>query len=178
MDEVGFVSVAFISHSPWKKVAQGRFLCFENIQAVLVHFIRTARREEPVELVCFYSAHKEPVFIVHQNISPYLVWFCAVLGGLQSKYPSRHKCLKSFFFFLIMSSFYQFRILIPHIGVMQPTCVYFLSRSLSYLNDLDRICQPSYVPTQQDVLRTRVKTTGIVETHFTFKDLYFKLVRL
>lgn len=44
----------------------------------------------------------------------------------------------------------------------------------SYLNDLDRISQPTYIPTQQDVLRTRVKTTGIVETHFTFKDLYFK----
>merc|ERR1712193_342937 len=26
-----------------------------------------------------------------------------------------------------------------------------------------------------DVLRTRVKTTGIVETHFTFKDLHFKM---
>lgn len=49
---------------------------------------------------------------------------------------------------------------------------------LSYLNDLDRICELNYVPTQQDVLRTRVKTTGIVETHFTFKDLYFKLVLL
>lgn len=46
----------------------------------------------------------------------------------------------------------------------------------SYLNDLERICLPSYIPTQQDVLRTRVKTTGIVETHFTFKDLYFKSV--
>lgn len=44
----------------------------------------------------------------------------------------------------------------------------------SYLNDLDRISVPNYVPTQQDVLRTRVKTTGIVETHFTFKDLHFK----
>ncbi|XP_029013429.1 guanine nucleotide-binding protein G(i) subunit alpha isoform X2 [Betta splendens] len=44
-----------------------------------------------------------------------------------------------------------------------------------YLNDLDRICQQNYVPTQQDVLRTRVKTTGIVETHFTFKELYFKM---
>ncbi|KAK5894523.1 hypothetical protein CesoFtcFv8_011206 [Champsocephalus esox] len=44
-----------------------------------------------------------------------------------------------------------------------------------YLNDLDRICQPNYIPTQQDVLRTRVKTTGIVETHFNFKDLYFKM---
>ncbi|XP_046896559.1 guanine nucleotide-binding protein G(i) subunit alpha [Hypomesus transpacificus] len=53
---------------------------------------------------------------------------------------------------------------------------YQLNDSASYyLNDLDRISQQSYVPTQQDVLRTRVKTTGIVETHFTFKDLYFKM---
>ncbi|XP_013380683.1 guanine nucleotide-binding protein G(i) subunit alpha isoform X2 [Lingula anatina] len=44
-----------------------------------------------------------------------------------------------------------------------------------YLNALDRISQPNYVPTEQDVLRTRVKTTGIVETHFTFKDLHFKM---
>ncbi|XP_061750214.1 guanine nucleotide-binding protein G(i) subunit alpha-1 [Nerophis ophidion] len=44
-----------------------------------------------------------------------------------------------------------------------------------YLNDLDRISHSTYVPTQQDVLRTRVKTTGIVETHFTFKDLHFKM---
>ncbi|VDN55666.1 unnamed protein product [Dracunculus medinensis] len=42
-----------------------------------------------------------------------------------------------------------------------------------YLNYLDRISQPGYVPTQDDVLRTRVKTTGIVETHFTYKDLMF-----
>lgn len=48
----------------------------------------------------------------------------------------------------------------------------------SYLNDLERICEQNYVPTQQDVLRTRVKTTGIVETHFTFKDLYFKSVHV
>nr|CAD7574602.1 unnamed protein product [Timema californicum] len=43
-----------------------------------------------------------------------------------------------------------------------------------YLNALDRISLPNYVPTQQDVLRTRVKTTGIVETHFSFKGLHFK----
>ena len=48
----------------------------------------------------------------------------------------------------------------------------------SYLNALDRISQSDYVPTEQDVLRTRVKTTGIVETHFTFKDLHFKSVLL
>uniref|UniRef100_A0A8C2JQS8 Guanine nucleotide-binding protein G(i) subunit alpha-2 n=1 Tax=Cyprinus carpio TaxID=7962 RepID=A0A8C2JQS8_CYPCA len=44
-----------------------------------------------------------------------------------------------------------------------------------YLNDLERIARADYIPTQQDVLRTRVKTTGIVETHFTFKDLHFKM---
>jgi len=44
-----------------------------------------------------------------------------------------------------------------------------------YLNALDRISSPGYIPTEQDVLRTRVKTTGIVETHFTFKDLHFKM---
>ncbi|XP_053481166.1 guanine nucleotide-binding protein G(i) subunit alpha isoform X1 [Ictalurus furcatus] len=53
---------------------------------------------------------------------------------------------------------------------------YQLNDSASYyLNDLERISQQSYMPTQQDVLRTRVKTTGIVETHFTFKELYFKM---
>ncbi|XP_007254617.2 guanine nucleotide-binding protein G(i) subunit alpha-2a [Astyanax mexicanus] len=44
-----------------------------------------------------------------------------------------------------------------------------------YLNDLDRIAMSNYIPSQPDVLRTRVKTTGIVETHFTFKDLHFKM---
>lgn len=43
-----------------------------------------------------------------------------------------------------------------------------------YLNSLDRISHPNYIPKQQDVLRTRVKTTGIVETHFSFKGLHFK----
>ena len=33
---------------------------------------------------------------------------------------------------------------------------------LSYLSSFDRLIQSDYIPTQQDVLRTRVKTTGIV----------------
>lgn len=44
-----------------------------------------------------------------------------------------------------------------------------------YLNALDRITQPNYIPTQQDVLKTRIKTTGIVETRFSFKGLQFKM---
>lgn len=42
-----------------------------------------------------------------------------------------------------------------------------------YLNAVDRITAPNYVPTQQDVLKTRIKTTGIVETRFSFKGLNF-----
>uniref|UniRef100_A0A3Q3XBW4 Uncharacterized protein n=1 Tax=Mola mola TaxID=94237 RepID=A0A3Q3XBW4_MOLML len=44
-----------------------------------------------------------------------------------------------------------------------------------YLNDLERLIQPGYVPTEQDVLRSRVKTTGIIETQFSFKDLHFRM---
>ncbi|CAG9855459.1 unnamed protein product [Phyllotreta striolata] len=44
-----------------------------------------------------------------------------------------------------------------------------------YLNALDRISHPNYIPSQQDVLRTRVKTTGIVETNFSFRNLHFKM---
>ena len=44
----------------------------------------------------------------------------------------------------------------------------------SYLNDLERLVQPGYIPTEQDVLRSRVKTTGIIETTFSHKDLHFR----
>ncbi|XP_076363632.1 guanine nucleotide-binding protein G(i) subunit alpha-1-like isoform X2 [Tachypleus tridentatus] len=54
---------------------------------------------------------------------------------------------------------------------------YQLSDSASYyLNSLDRICDENYIPSQEDVLRTRVKTTGIVESQFIFKGINFKMV--
>lgn len=53
---------------------------------------------------------------------------------------------------------------------------YQLNDSASYfLNALPRISCPDYIPTQEDVLRTRVKTTGIIETKFTYRGLLFKL---
>lgn len=36
---------------------------------------------------------------------------------------------------------------------------------------------PDYVPSEQDVLHSRVKTTGIIETQFSFKDLNFRYER-
>lgn len=44
----------------------------------------------------------------------------------------------------------------------------------SFLDGLDRLGAKDYQPTEQDILRTRVKTTGIVEVHFSFKNLNFK----
>lgn len=38
--------------------------------------------------------------------------------------------------------------------------------SISYFNALDRMAAPNYTPTDQDILRSRVKTTGITETTF------------
>nr|ANX14409.1 Gnao [Penaeus vannamei] len=53
---------------------------------------------------------------------------------------------------------------------------YQLNDSAKYfLDDLDRLGAKDYQPTEQDILRTRVKTTGIVEVHFSFKNLNFKL---
>ena len=49
---------------------------------------------------------------------------------------------------------------------------------ISYLDALDRIGATGYEPTEQDLLRTRVKTTGIVEVQFDFKRLHFKYVAI
>jgi guanine nucleotide-binding protein G(i) subunit alpha len=53
---------------------------------------------------------------------------------------------------------------------------YQLNDSASYyLSSLDRLADPNYVPSLQDVLRTRVKTSGIIETDFSYKGINFKL---
>ncbi|KAJ3603604.1 hypothetical protein NHX12_028349 [Muraenolepis orangiensis] len=46
----------------------------------------------------------------------------------------------------------------------------------SYMNALDRISQPCYLPTQQDVLRVRVPTTGIIEYPFDLQSVIFRMV--
>ena len=54
---------------------------------------------------------------------------------------------------------------------------YQLSDSAGYfLNALDRLCSSSYVPSEQDVLRTRVRTTGIIETKFEYNNLHFNVI--
>ncbi|KAJ5561670.1 Heterotrimeric G-protein alpha subunit [Penicillium sp. DV-2018c] len=44
-----------------------------------------------------------------------------------------------------------------------------------YFDSIERIAQPDYLPTDQDVLRSRVKTTGITETVFVIGDLTYRM---
>jgi len=44
-----------------------------------------------------------------------------------------------------------------------------------YFDSIQRIGAPDYLPSDQDVLRSRVKTTGITESHFQIGELKYKL---
>lgn len=53
---------------------------------------------------------------------------------------------------------------------------YQLNDSAKYYFDaIERISSPDYSPTDQDVLRSRVKTTGITETKFQVLDLVYRM---
>ncbi|KAJ8260928.1 hypothetical protein COCON_G00166510 [Conger conger] len=45
-----------------------------------------------------------------------------------------------------------------------------------YLSALERISSPSYIPTQEDILRVRVPTTGIIEYPFDLDNTIFRMV--
>ena len=44
-----------------------------------------------------------------------------------------------------------------------------------YFQNMDRILNPSYTPTEQDVLKSRVQTTGVVETSFKTGNITYRL---
>jgi len=44
-----------------------------------------------------------------------------------------------------------------------------------YFDQLNTILNPSYLPSDQDILRSRVKTTGIVENTFLFNNSTFRI---
>ncbi|PRP86375.1 guanine nucleotide-binding protein alpha-1 subunit [Planoprotostelium fungivorum] len=45
-----------------------------------------------------------------------------------------------------------------------------------YLDDIERICDEQYKPTEQDILRSRSKTIGITETNFEVENVRFVMV--
>ena len=44
----------------------------------------------------------------------------------------------------------------------------------SYLSDLERIEKPDFLPTEQDILRARVPTTGLIEYPFDLDSIIFR----
>ena len=48
-----------------------------------------------------------------------------------------------------------------------------IESTIYYLNALHRIADPNYWPTVQDILHSRSRTTGIIETKFSFKVRFF-----
>ncbi|KAH9866022.1 hypothetical protein J1614_008586 [Plenodomus biglobosus] len=54
---------------------------------------------------------------------------------------------------------------------------YALHDNLNYFfQDIDRLFQKDFLPTDQDILRTRLRTTGISETIFELGNLTYKMV--
>jgi len=54
---------------------------------------------------------------------------------------------------------------------------YQLMDSAEYVfQNIDRFASPDFVPTEQDVLRVRARTTGIIETSFVIKETKFRMV--
>eukprot|EP01118_Nematostelium_gracile_P011151 TRINITY_DN3919_c0_g1_i2.p1 TRINITY_DN3919_c0_g1~~TRINITY_DN3919_c0_g1_i2.p1 ORF type:complete len:214 (+),score=48.34 TRINITY_DN3919_c0_g1_i2:511-1152(+) len=54
---------------------------------------------------------------------------------------------------------------------------YQLNDSASYFfNSIDRFISPSYIPTEQDVLRARIRSTGIEEAEFVFEHVPFRIL--
>jgi len=45
-----------------------------------------------------------------------------------------------------------------------------------YFENVERLAAPNYIPTEQDVLRSRAKTTGIIETDFQIERIKFRMV--
>ncbi|XP_021200776.1 G protein alpha q subunit isoform X2 [Helicoverpa armigera] len=44
-----------------------------------------------------------------------------------------------------------------------------------YLQEIDRVAAPNYLPTEQDILRVRVPTTGIIEYPFDLEEIRFSM---
>ncbi|KAL3081922.1 hypothetical protein niasHT_037100 [Heterodera trifolii] len=54
--------------------------------------------------------------------------------------------------------------------------IVLLDSALYFLDNLDRIADSAYVPNYQDILRTRMPTTGICEIEFKYKNAMLRMV--
>jgi len=56
------------------------------------------------------------------------------------------------------------------------TMFYIMDNIKYYFDDIDRIAAEGYVPTDEDILKSRAATTGIHETEFDIEDAHFKMI--
>lgn len=54
--------------------------------------------------------------------------------------------------------------------IVQTSKFYLMDSAPYFFNNIRRIGDPKYLPTEADVLRSRSKTTGIIETRFVMED--------
>ncbi|KAK4701337.1 hypothetical protein P7C70_g4891, partial [Phenoliferia sp. Uapishka_3] len=52
----------------------------------------------------------------------------------------------------------------------------FSDSAAYYFDNLQRITSPGFLPTDEDILRARVRTTGIIEAKFKVKDKVYKVL--
>lgn len=52
--------------------------------------------------------------------------------------------------------------------------VHYSTVTCSYISDMARIEQADYLPTEQDILRARAPTTGIIEYPFDLDSIIFR----
>lgn len=78
----------------------------------------------------------------------------------------------------MLCTFIKHRVFGSHQGLCM-YCVFVLSLYLycSYLMEIDRVAAPNYLPTEQDILRVRVPTTGIIEYPFDLEEIRFRYGR-
>lgn len=60
--------------------------------------------------------------------------------------------------------------------MMMKVCLILITAllSFSYFENMDRICKSDFVPNSKDVLRVRVRTTGVLETCFKIENVVIR----
>ena len=56
------------------------------------------------------------------------------------------------------------------------TRVNFIDSHNEYLNDISRIASPKYIPTEHDILNSRVRTTQVTDEKYIIDNVEFKIV--
>ncbi|KAL7750982.1 guanine nucleotide-binding protein subunit alpha [Sorochytrium milnesiophthora] len=64
----------------------------------------------------------------------------------------------------------------PVRAILSKNAEFQLPVSLNYMDEFERIRQPGYIPTDQDILRMRVKTTAIVEKSFLVNEFVYRII--